>query len=273
MIQKPKRLAYLFNISNENLIKILDNIESYYYEKRTIKLNKDGTPKFKGGIPQERLLCPSKNPLKQIQSIIKNKMLSNILLPLNVQGGIKKKDNISNAKIHQGKKYHFCTDVSEFFPSINNKMIYKMFIENYFQPDVARILTILTSYKGFLPQGTPTSTHVANLVFLPIDNKLIQFCAEKKIFYTRFIDDLSFSSISDFKVDTFEILNIINKNGFKINHRKTFYKVGSVLITGIWSKNNNLKARDDQKNRLKDPNLKPNQKKGLKSYIKRVENA
>ena len=188
MIKKPKRLAYILNISIEELYYIAENINQYYYEKKEPKLNKDGTPKYKNGIPQYRILEPSRKPLKAIQTRIKNRILNNFELPLNIQGGVKKKDNISNAKIHQGKKYHFITDLKDFFPTINNKMIYDMFIRLNFTPDVSRLLTILTTYHGHLPQGTPTSAHIANLVFLPIDKMLIDLSNEFRLFYTRFFE-------------------------------------------------------------------------------------
>ena len=47
---------------------------------------------------------------------------------------------------------------------------------NNMSPDVGRILTKLTTYKYEVPQGIPTSTHIANLVALPIDQRLIEIC-------------------------------------------------------------------------------------------------
>jgi RNA-directed DNA polymerase len=93
-------------------------------------------------------------------------------------------------------------------------------------------LTIFTTWKYQLPQGTPTSSHIANLVFLDIDFHLLEFCIKHNIKYTRFVDDLTFSSQKDFKPFLNDILEIITNNGFKLSYRKTKY-CGYQTITGI----------------------------------------
>lgn len=272
MILKPSRLAYYLNLELNELEMLISELEKYYYEKKELKRNDDGSTKYKNSKPQYRVFHPSKGILKNVQKRIKNKILNKIDLPSFIHGGVHNKDNISNAKVHQGKKYNFRTDLSNFFPSINHRMVYKMFIDNSFSPDVSRLLTKLTTYKGVVPQGIPTSTHIANLVFLPVDIKIKNFCRENRIIYTRFVDDLSFSSQKDFKNQTSGILKIIDENQFRVNHSKTFYKVGPTLTTGVISKNNNLKPRNEQIARLRDGNLTQIQEQGLKNYIIRVEN-
>ena len=66
---------------------------------------------------------------------IEGQMLSSDLflftLP-NVQGRIKGKCNITNARLHQGKKYHFCNYIKKFFPNMKYQLVYNMFLENNF---------------------------------------------------------------------------------------------------------------------------------------------
>lgn len=83
-----------------------------------------------------------------------------------------------------------------------------------------------------MPQGTPTSTHISNIVFLRTDYKLIELCNAHNVTYTRYIDDLTFSSQSDFQNDIEGILDIVLDSGLKISRRKTFYN-GSQTVTGI----------------------------------------
>jgi len=272
MIKKPNRLAYLLNTGLDRLIYLSENVTDYYYEKIEEKRNIDGSVRIKNGKIQYRVLNPSRGELKQVQFLIQTKILSKINFPNHIQGGVKKRDNITNAKRHQGKKFHFCTDIENFFPSINHKMVYSMFIQQSFSPDVSSILTKLTTYKGYLPQGTHTSPYIANLVFLPIDADINKYCLDNSIHYTRFIDDLSFSSSTDFKSNSLELINIIKNGEFKYNSKKTHYKVGPTLITGIWAKNNSLKARDDQIAKLESDILDYDQMKGLSQYVQRVEN-
>ena len=273
MIQKPKRLAFILGLNYQALLNLVKNVNIYYREKKKPKTDCNGMPILKNGKKQYRIMYPSNGLLKQTQKMIKCKILRKLSYPIFIQGGIEKRSNISNAKLHQGKKFHFCTDIKQFFPSINNKMVYSMFVDLGFSPDVSRILTILTTYKGELPQGTPTSSHIANLVFQRIDNLILGVCKENGITYTRFIDDLSLSSSKDFKSVSLQLLEQVRQNGFKLNNGKTFYKVGPTLVTGVWVRNNNLDARVDQKNKLIDKNLDKSQIRGLYNYIQNVKKA
>ncbi len=153
-------------------------------------------------------------------------------MPSCVHGGVKKRSNISNAKPHQGKKYVFTTDLQEFYPNISSETVYNTFTNLKFSPHFSHWLTKLTTWKFELPQGTPTSTHIANLVFLPTDMKLISLCNENNITYTRYVDDLTFSSPVDFQNIIKDIIAIIQSDGFKLSRRKTKYQ-GKQTITGI----------------------------------------
>lgn len=95
---------------------------------------------------------------------------------------------------------------------------------------ISHWLTNLTTWKYELPQGTPTSTHIANLVFLDTD-LLIDLCNKHNITYTRYVDDLTFSSQQDFQHLLTDILKIVTENNFKLSYRKTQYK-GKQTITG-----------------------------------------
>ena len=272
MIQKPKRLAYLLDIDTNQLESLLKETDKFYYVKREPKTNQDGSIRYKNGEIEYRIMHPSTGILKQVQKKIKTKILSHIGLPCFLHGGVEKRDNITNAKVHQGNKYHFRTDLRNFYPSINNRLVYEMLINNSFSPDVSRILTILTTYNGQVPQGAPTSTHIANLVFLPVDIEINEYCQNKRINYTRFIDDLSFSAQYDFNTITKDIIKIINDNNYALSHNKTFFKVGPTLTTGVISKNNTLIARQDQFEKLSGKQFKNNQKLSLSNYIERVNN-
>jgi len=133
-------------------------------------------------------------------------------------------------------------------------------------------MTKLTTLKGHLPQGAPTSSHIANLVFLKYDLELWKLCKDRDIVYTRFIDDLTFSSQDDFKEVTFDLLKVIENSPYKISHRKTFYSEKPVEVTGIVVKQNNLDVTDAFK--AKDETLlEDSSKQSRKVYRERIENA
>ncbi|HLP39011.1 reverse transcriptase family protein [Lacibacter sp.] len=229
-----KRLCSTIGFKPLEVEGLIAQMDKYYKEWVEKKVDsKTGNPKrYKDGTIKERVIRPSLGELKIIQKNIKNRILATIELPDSVHGGVKKRSNISNAKPHQGNKYQFTTDLQDFYPSINAQRVYDTFIHLKFSPHYAHWLTKLTTWKHELPQGTPTSTHLANLVFLSTDMKLIEVCNKHMITYTRYVDDLTFSSQQDFRHLLNTLLDIVTSSGFKLSYRKTKYK-GNQTITGI----------------------------------------
>lgn len=272
MIKTSKHLAYELKVELTEIDHIINNIDNFYYQKENIKKKDNGEPKLKNGIIQKRVLNPSIKRLKVIQK----RLLKNILLKLTIPdyafGAIKGKDNISNAKRHQGKKYIFTTDLTNFFPSINHKQVFEMFLSFDFSPTVARYLTKLTTYKGKLPQGAPTSPIVANLVFVKTGKRLQQIAKDNNLTFTSFVDDLTFSSPTDFKDKIQYILNAVIEDGFKISHKKTNYKTKLPTVTGVIVKNNNLDLPKVYKDKMKDETQSKERMTGLKRYHDRVIN-
>jgi len=254
----------IIGIPDKDLIQVINNIDNLYNEWSKPKKDKEtGKIKtYKNGTNKKRTYRESLYILKIIQKRIKDRILSKIELPENVQGGRKKHSNITNAKKHQGKKYILTTDLQDFFPSIKAKKIFETFCELGFNKQFAFYVTRFTTWKGELPQGTPTSTHIANIIFLKTDFKLIEFCKANEITYTRFVDDLTFSSQKDFQNLIKQILEIIKENGLKINWRKTFYK-GNQIITGIRVFNHKIDAPKEILEKVKEEAKHPN---GVKPY-------
>jgi RNA-directed DNA polymerase len=223
----------IIGISQKELDNLIEDIDNNYREWVEPKIDKNGNPKtYKDGTVKKRVIRPSKTRLKIIQKVIKDRILNQIELPANIHGGIRGKSNITNAKAHQGNKYLFETDLQDFYPSIKSNRVHDTFIKLGFNRQFAFYITRLTTWKGELPQGTPTSTHISNLIFLEIDYRLIDFCKNNNISYTRYIDDLTFSSQMDFQNSISEILEIVKQGGLKLSYRKTNYAC-SQSITGI----------------------------------------
>lgn len=271
MIRSIAHLEFLLKCDRKTLRSLKDNIDSFYYEKREVKLDSNGNPKTINGIVQERITYPSVGLLKTVQKRIKKNILDGIKLPDYIQGGVRKRDNVTNAKIHLGKHYKFVTDLSSFFPSITHRQIYRMFVQNGFSADVSSLLTFLTSYKNQLPQGTPTSTHIANLVFYPTDKQIVNLCEDKGLTYTRFVDDLTFSSQTDFREICPEIISIIKRSKFKISRKKTHYRAGSMLITGVWVKQNTLNLTHKVIRKIENSDTNSLSQKGLFNYAEKIK--
>lgn len=256
-----KKLAATLSTTSKLIVNVCNNLDKYYREWAEEKIDKSSgeLKRYADGTPKIRVITPSKGELKTIQNSIKKNILSSIPLPTYVQGGAKGKSNISNAKLHQGKKYKFTTDLKDFFPRITNKQVNKAFLDLGHSQHAAYYLTRLCTYKGHLPQGIPVSTHLANLVFLPTDKVLMEIVSEHQITYTRFVDDITLSSQTDFQFLLPVILHTIKSRGYSISYRKTCYS-GNQMITGIKVFNNNIDAPEKIKEAAKlevDKDFKP----------------
>ena len=129
----------------------------------------------------------------------------------------------SNALPHVGKRHLLNIDIRNFFPSITARKVFDLFIgENFRFPEkTAIILTLLSTFEGRLPAGSPASPVISNFICLGMDKALMEFCTSHNFTYTRYADDLSFSSnskITDEQIDS--IRSIISSAGFEINKRK-----------------------------------------------------
>lgn len=274
MIRTLKHLAYVLKVDLSEINSIIANIDKFYYEKRKVKTKDDGTPKTKNGVIQIRVLNPSLKRLKTIQERIQENIFQQMILPNYAYGGVKGKDNISNAKKHQGNKFIFTTDLANFFPSIRNKNVFDMFRLNGFSPTVSSCLTKLTTYKGRIPQGAPTSTMLANLVFVKTGKNLLALSKSHQLVFTSFVDDLTFSCKTDFKDISNLILEAIKADGYRISHNKTNYKTKKPIVTGVVVKNNGLDVTDEFKKKLSNTDGYSEEKKiGLKRYYERVKNS
>ena len=154
-------------------------------------------------------------------------ILRNILDRLHVSAvckGFEKGENIlDNARPHQGANVILNLDLENFFPSVKAEQVCSIFKAIGYNPNIAGIFTSMCTYKGKLPQGAPTSPKLSNLTCLRLDNRLQGYVGKKGIVYTRYADDLSFSSFSQGRILSVlpMIKNIIKDEGFELNGSKT----------------------------------------------------
>jgi RNA-directed DNA polymerase len=131
---------------------------------------------------------------------------------------------LANARHHVDSNYLLNVDMADFFTSIRSHVVFKML--STFLPNASEItrkaLTRLLTYEGCLVTGSPASPVVSNLVCLAMDNELSVWAASQKINFSRYADDLSFSTHRKFDMnDVKNIESILAKYGFKLNPKKT----------------------------------------------------
>lgn len=99
--------------------------------------------------------------------------------------------------------------------------------------EAALVIAQIACYKGKLPQGAPTSPILTNMVCAPLDTQLTKLAKKYNLHYSRYADDLSFSShkdefphgiaYTDLKGVHIgkELNDILEKNNFSVNENKT----------------------------------------------------
>ena len=176
-------------------------------------------------------------PLKHIQKTL-SLILEAVYEPrFPVQGYRKGKSVFSNAEAHCKNgtvKYVINVDLRNFFPSIHFVRIRGMFCATpYNMPDnIAIALANLCCLNGKLPQGAPTSPIISNMVCKQLDSHLVKFAKKNNLFYTRYVDDMTFSTreksvpmalakiIGTKAVIGHELKHIIESDGFAVNESK-----------------------------------------------------
>ena len=160
------------------------------------------------------------DPLKQLQDRILNRLLEPLGLPENVKGGVKGRNLKDNIELHRNARVLVTLDIKSFFPSISNVMVYSIWRNQLnCSPKIANILTKLTTFERHLPQGAPTSTYLANLYLASIQNEIVACCAENKVVFSTWVDDLAFSGDNAPHVIETAVA-VLQRAGLGISHRK-----------------------------------------------------
>lgn len=198
--------------------------ETYYRYYRVRKKN-GGTREIKEPLPN----------LKKIQHWILENILERIPPSGYAKAYVKGRGLKENLRFHRKQKKVFSIDLKDFFPSINFEQVEQIFLRCGYSTQLSNILAKLCCLKNQLPQGAPTSPYISNLVFKEIDYQISNYCKEKKIRFTRYADDLTFSGEFDEK-ELFKIVqDIIATSDFVINHEKTALMLSNErqIVTGI----------------------------------------
>ena len=140
---------------------------------------------------------------------------------------------VDNAKIHLNKKFLFNSDIKDFFHSIDRQSI-KLNLRSQLKGTSEKMLiefliSCISTFENengdfVLPQGSPLSPMLSNVVCFRLDEKLFILAKKFGVDYSRYADDLSFSSNhfafgAAFKNELKRILQ--ETNNFYLNPKKT----------------------------------------------------
>ena len=133
---------------------------------------------------------------------------------------------LSNAELHLGAKWLLNMDMKDFFHNVKEDAVRVLFAAPLlnFPKDLCELLAGLVCYKGRLPMGAPSSPVISNLVTIPLDQDLQHLADRQQWTYSRYADDMSFSSQEEIPSSMVsEITRIVQVWGFDINPTKNRY--------------------------------------------------
>ena len=196
-------------------------------------------PKKTGG---ERIISAPMPKLKQAQYWILEHILNKIPVHDAVHGFRSDRSILTNAKPHVGADVVINIDLEDFFPSVSYKRVKGLFRSFGYSEAAATIFGLLcteaeleeveldgkTYYVAlgdrFLPQGSPASPAITNIMCRRLDKRITQMGQQWDFVYTRYADDLTFSTSAKHPRICNLLKNtdsIIQHEGFKINQKKT----------------------------------------------------
>lgn len=211
-------------------------------------------PKKTGGF---RLISSPMPKLKNAQYWILENILKKIELNEKAHGFVDKKSILTNATPHLKSDILINMDLKDFFPSLSYKRVKGLFKSLGYSESIATILGLVCTEaevqeaeldgKTFfvelderkLPQGAPTSPAITNIICKRLDKRMAELAENLGFIYTRYADDLTFSTSSENNENVAKLMNriknIIKHEGFIIHPDKTkiVREGGRKEVTGI----------------------------------------
>jgi RNA-directed DNA polymerase len=191
-------------------------------------------------------------PLKKWQSQVAALLGSQYKPPRCAFGYIAGRNIQNNAAEHLGPRWVLRVDLQGFFPSISFGRVMRVLMAKPFSlnEEVATTLAKLCCYDRELPQGSPASPVISNILCLGLDYRLSKLARSKGCVYSRYCDDLVLSTdrttfpraLAQFAgegsrevVLGAQLVNIIAEARFAINPTKTRLRSRSEqqLVTGL----------------------------------------
>ncbi len=195
-------------------------------------------PKRSGGM---RTIHAPEPKLKELQRLILKRVLGRLPVHPAVTGFERGQSIATNAARHAGHPVILRLDIKDFFNSTSAKRVEAYFKKIGWDKESSQLLTRLTTHKGGLPQGAPTSPRLANLVNFKMDRRVaamteklssvntrrlqpIPSASGMIATYTRYADDLTISFSVDCGVLVRELIEgiqrIVKNEGYELHFKK-----------------------------------------------------
>lgn len=187
-------------------------------------------------------------PIAQLKAVHKRigSLLSRVELPPYLHSGRKKHSTLTNAESHRQATELLKLDIHKFFPSTKAAKVYKAFVEKFeMSPDVAYIMTNLSTFAGKVPTGSPVSMAMAYWANKDMFDELSSLAASSSLVFTAYVDDVAFSGAKIPKGFAAQAKKCIRSHGLTSKDKKERFYPSSEgkLLTGIVIQDGELKVR------------------------------
>src|SRR5260370_15817541 len=125
------------------------------------------------GKPRDLCYPRPESFLQRIQAAIKDRILVRFDLVSPIKGYLKGYHNINVGAVVCVRKYVGIFDIRKYHPSITTRHVAVALKKHGLLWELARQLARLVTYRGTVPQGAPTSNHIANIVLDSIMRRTI----------------------------------------------------------------------------------------------------
>lgn len=224
IIYDQQHLSLLVGVQYEYLLRAMNGPHRFYRDFYIQKKN--------GG---RRHISEPLPILKEIQKWILENILSKLEPSPYAKAFVRGASIRENARFHLRQSIVLNIDIKDYFGSVRAGAVYKIFRNLGYTRAVASALTNICTLDGVLPQGAPTSPCISNIVSRRLDMRLSGYCKRRKIRYTRYADDLTFSGSFRAGILISFVERICSESGFSLNEKKTraMPRHTSQEVTGI----------------------------------------
>jgi RNA-directed DNA polymerase len=177
-----RTLATLFGVSAE-FVGAISRAPSRHYRVFKIKKGK-----------KTRTIQAPRVALKLLQAWFAHHISDAVHFPECVYGFVRGRSGVKEAaSFHCPANWVYSLDIRDFFPSITTQQVQDGLVRIGYDNKSAGFLSRFLTLNGSLPQGSPASPVISNIVFGPTDDQLVALAEELGVRYTRYADDLVFS--------------------------------------------------------------------------------
>jgi len=235
IINNIQVLSEATNLSREEILWLA-------YHRQTAKIDhysRFKIPKRKDGF---RTIASPKGKMRIAQSWIRENILEKLPIHSAATAFQSESSVVKNAEVHAGSELIIRIDLKDFFPSIQFHRVRGLFHSFGYNQGMATVFALLCTDamrlkaqlanetyfvalgERYLPQGATTSPMMTNLICKKLDNRLQKFCEKHQWKYTRYADDLVFST-SEKENNLGKFLHtvhlILKEENFQVNEEKT----------------------------------------------------